>query len=85
MARAALPLPPPGFDDLSIEEKIDYVNSLWDRIAAHPEDVPVPDWHLELIDESLAEYEADPESGNASWEEVREEILLKIRERAPKG
>jgi pimeloyl-ACP methyl ester carboxylesterase len=28
-----VPLPPPGFDDLSIDEKIDYLQSLWDRIA----------------------------------------------------
>lgn len=84
MARAALPLPPPGFDDLSDDEKIDYVQSLWDRIFAQPGNVSVPDWHLELIDESLAEYEADPESGNVTWEELQEEILQAIRERAPK-
>jgi hypothetical protein len=26
-----VPLPPPGFDDLSVEEKLDYLQSLWDR------------------------------------------------------
>ena len=31
-----VPLPPPGFDDLSVDEKIDYLQSLWDRIAATP-------------------------------------------------
>jgi len=81
MARAALPLPPPGFDELSVEEKLDYVQSLWDRIFAQPENVPVPDWHLQLLDERLAEYDSDPAAGS-SWEEVREEILLKVRERA---
>ena len=29
-----VPLPPPGFDELSVEEKIDYLQSLWDRIAS---------------------------------------------------
>jgi hypothetical protein len=28
----ALPVPPPGFDPLSIDDPIDYVQSLWDRI-----------------------------------------------------
>ena len=37
-----VPNPPPGFDDLSVEEKIDYVQSLWERIAARPDQVPVP-------------------------------------------
>lgn len=78
MARAALPLPPPGFDDLSIEEKLDYIQSLWDRIPAPPEAMPVPDWHLELVRESLAEYEADPESGNVSWEEFQEMLSKKL-------
>jgi len=32
-----VPLPPPSFDDLSVDEKIDYLQSLWDRIAATPE------------------------------------------------
>ena len=29
-----VPIPPPGFDDLSVDEQIDFVQSLWDRIAA---------------------------------------------------
>lgn len=32
-------LPPPGFDDLSVEEKLGYVQSLWDRITTRPEEV----------------------------------------------
>lgn len=38
-----IPSPPPGFDDLSVDERIDYVQSLWDRIPATPEQVPVPE------------------------------------------
>ncbi len=36
-----VPIPPPGFDDLSVEEKLDYVQSLWERIAAKPDEIPV--------------------------------------------
>ena len=32
-----VPLPPPGFDELSVDEQIEYVQSLWERIAATPE------------------------------------------------
>lgn len=32
------PVPlPPGFDGLSVVEKIDYLQSLWERVAASPE------------------------------------------------
>ena len=50
--------PPPGFDELTIDEKLDYVASLWDRIAAKPETVPIPDWHLEVIEQRMQEGQA---------------------------
>jgi putative addiction module component (TIGR02574 family) len=68
-----VPLPPPGFDDLSVEEKIDYLQSLWDRIAATPEAVPVPDWHRAIIDERLKDLDADPGAGD-SWEVVQDRL-----------
>ncbi len=75
-------VPPPGFDDLSVEEQIDYVQELWDRIAAKPEIVPVPEWHKKLIDERLEEYRGNP-SDARPWSEVRKSIekeLLKDSE-----
>ena len=73
----ALPIPPPGFDNLSIDDKIDYVQSLWDRIAARPEDVPVPDWHREIITERLAAHPAN-EKQDKDWEEVEREITAEL-------
>ena len=61
---------PPGFDELSIDEQIDYVQSLWDRIAATPDRVPVPEWHSEILDDRLKDYEANPDAGE-SWDVVR--------------
>jgi putative addiction module component (TIGR02574 family) len=78
----AIPNPPLGFDELSAEEKLDYVQSLWDRIAAKPEAVPVPDWHLEVIDERLAENRGRPRAGR-SWDELREELRAALRKRRP--
>lgn len=54
-----LPLPPPGFDALSVEEQIDYVQSLWDHIAARPEAIPVYDWQREIVAERLAAYDKE--------------------------
>jgi len=75
-----VPIPPPGFDDLSVEGKLDYVQLLWDRIAAKPDEIPVPDWHRQLLDERLAAYKASPHEGRP-WQEVREELLRKLRDR----
>jgi putative addiction module component (TIGR02574 family) len=56
----ALRTPPAGFDEMTVDEQIDYVQALWDRIAAKEELVPVPEWHRAEIERRLAEYEADP-------------------------
>jgi putative addiction module component (TIGR02574 family) len=64
----------------SVDEQIDYVQSLWDRIAATPEQVPIPDWHREVLDERLKDYEANPDAGE-SWDVVRERLRDKLRQR----
>lgn len=81
-----LPIPPPGFDELPVEEKVLYVEALWDRISAAPEEVGVPDWHRQLLSERLAEYRNDPEAGR-SWREVRDELLGELagRRRTPRS
>lgn len=72
-----IPLPPPGFDDLSVDEKIDYLQALWDRIAATPETIPVPDWHREIIDERVKELDVDPDAGD-DWDVVKERLRKKF-------
>lgn len=74
----ALRVPPPGFDELNIDEQIEYVQALWDRIAAKEDVVPVPDWHREILDERLADLDANPDAGRP-WEDVKADILKTTR------
>ena len=76
----ALPLSPPGFDALSVEEQIDYVQSLWDHIAARPEDVPVPDWHREALAERLAAHQANNDQGQ-DWEDFEKALTAELNQR----
>ena len=73
----AVPNPPPGFDGLSPDEQIEYVQALWDRIAASLDRVRVPDWHVRIVRERLASYVADPGAGR-SWEQVQADIRAKL-------
>jgi len=75
-----IPNPPPGFDDLPVGEQIDYVQTLWERIAASPNQVPVPEWHQQIIRERLEAYRANPTAGRP-WPEVRTDIEKKLRDR----
>jgi putative addiction module component (TIGR02574 family) len=69
---------PPGFDDLPVEEQIQFLGSLWDRIAATPDRVPVPSWHLKLIDQRRDDLEANPDDA-VSWGEIRDELNGKLQ------
>ena len=51
---------PAGFNKLSKAEQIRYLQALWDRIAERPGEIPVPESHLALAEERLAEYRRDP-------------------------
>ncbi len=69
---------PPGFDELTIEEQIEYVMDLWDRILADPDRVPVRQSHLDLAAERLAAYRANPEAAEDAFEAL-ERVLRKYR------
>lgn len=76
----ATPLPPPGFDDLPVREKIDYVQALWERIARDQQAVPSPEWHRAVVREALSEYESSPDD-TRPWSEVRAELYRRLKQR----
>jgi putative addiction module component (TIGR02574 family) len=65
---------PPEFDAASKEERIEFVQDLWDRIAQDQSSVPVPDSHKQILDKRLDAYQANPHVGRP-WNEVREELV----------
>lgn len=67
MEHMAIP-EPPGFAELSKAEKVRYLQALWDQISEQPDDVPVPESHLVLAEERLAEYRRDPTSARPAYE-----------------
>ena len=46
----------------------------------NPEDIPIPDWHLAILEERRALYESEDVTKWKTWEEVYEELMQKIRE-----
>lgn len=75
-----LPLPPTGFDALSVEEQIDYVQSLWDRIAATVDQVPLQQWQQALLEERLAAHRRAPEDARP-WREAIDRVQSRLRSR----
>ena len=69
---------PPGFNKLTVPQKIDYVQFLWNSIAADEGSVPVPEWHRKVLADRLAG--RSKVRGRAkSWRETRREVEAAIR------
>lgn len=68
-----LPIPPPGFEELSPAEQLDYVDEFLDYVTANAKIAEVPEWHLKILDERIARYR---EFGmeETTWEEFEQEL-----------
>ena len=60
--------------ELSVPQRLQLVEDLWDSIAAVPDSVPVPEWQKEELDRREVEHLQNP-AAVLSWEEVKERIL----------
>lgn len=79
---AAFKTPPPGFDDLSPGDQLEYVIALWGHMLATNESLAVPEWHRQVVGERLAEYRAGTAGQGRDWTEARSDLrsrLAKVR------
>jgi putative addiction module component (TIGR02574 family) len=67
---------PPGFEHLSKSEQISYLQELWDRISARPEEVPVPTSHIALLQARLAVHQQAPEAAKPAYD-----VIDRLRDR----
>ena len=64
---------PLAIDKMTIEERLQTMEALWDDLCQHEEALPVHDWQKEVLDER----ERLIEEGNATyvdWEEAKKRI-----------
>ena len=65
--------PLPNIDGLTIPQKLELIEKLWDSMPDSPTPDMIPDWHLEEVKRRQAELAANP--GIAiPWEKVRERL-----------
>ncbi len=62
---------------LSISERIQLAEDIWDSIAANQQSVDLTDLQRIVLQERLENYAANPESGE-SWDVVRRRILQSL-------
>lgn len=62
---------------LSIPERIQLVEDIWDTIASETESVELTENEKKIIDERLEVYHKNPDEGSP-WDEVYKRIVSKI-------
>jgi putative addiction module component (TIGR02574 family) len=55
---------------LSVSERIELVEAIWDTVAPDLDTVPLPESHRAELERRLADLDENPDAGS-SWEEVR--------------
>jgi putative addiction module component (TIGR02574 family) len=65
---AVLPL-----DQMTVEEKLKAMEAIWRSLSSRDEEVPVPDWHKQVLDERQRQIDAG-EARFVSLEEMKERV-----------
>jgi putative addiction module component (TIGR02574 family) len=69
-------LSPAAVEQMSVHERLEAMELLWQSLASRPEQVPSPDWHGEVLAERVEEIRA----GRAKFltlQEVKERFAKK--------
>ena len=67
----------PAMDQLSqlpASERLDLVQDLWDSISESREELPIQDWHRELVKARLADFEGIEGAAGLSREQVWQQV-----------
>jgi putative addiction module component (TIGR02574 family) len=64
---------PLALDKMTIEEKLQTMEALWDDLCQHEEALPVHDWQKEILDERERMIERW-DSKFSNWEEAKKRI-----------
>ncbi len=67
-----------GIDRLSVAERLQLVEDIWNSIAADVEREPLTAAQQQEIDRRLAAHRANPDAA-VPWEQVRSEALARFR------
>jgi len=59
---------------LSVSERVQFVEDLWDSIARSNEEVPIPQWQRDELARRKRNFLRNPDSG-LTWSQVKQEIL----------
>lgn len=63
----------PEIANLSNEDKLLLANELWQEVAKNPDNIPVSEEHVRLIEERYSAYLKNPDDV-VSWEQIKQRL-----------
>lgn len=69
-----IPLP---LNEMTVEEKLQAMEMLWEDLSRRPENIPSPDWHEEVLRKREAALERG-EEGIEDWEAAKRRIRSEL-------
>jgi putative addiction module component (TIGR02574 family) len=72
-----MPRPAIEIDNLSTEERLELIESLWESLVQDPSNIPVTDAQKRILDQRLDEIRAGDDAG-IPWEEVKARITKRL-------
>jgi putative addiction module component (TIGR02574 family) len=66
----------PDLSKLSIAERLELMDRIWESFSSTPDSVPLPDWHVAEIARRAAEFAADGNPGRPI-----DEVIADIKRR----
>ena len=61
---------PSGFNQLSKMEQVRYLQALWDQISENPDEIPIPESHLQLAENRLRRYRENPSTAQPAFDVI---------------
>jgi hypothetical protein len=67
-------------DEMTVEEKLRVIEAVWENLLKREDEIPMPDWHLEILRER-EQLVAEGKASYIPWEQAKKEIDEMIRSR----
>jgi hypothetical protein len=67
-----------GIDRLSIEERLQVADAIWDSVMREVETSPLPEWQRAELERRMAESRANPDAVRP-WSDVEAEALARAK------
>ena len=66
-----------SLENLSVAEKLELMEKLWDDLSRRPEDVPSPQWHGDVLAERIAAVR-DGRTDFVQWNDAKKRLRERL-------